>query len=116
MIPRFETVSLAVALTVATVGDAQAKIRNDNGALAGAAILGGALGYLGSNYANQQGYGQPYGRPYGQDGYYHYRVQPYYERPTYYAPPPIYYAPPPPVYYAPPSYVLMPPPSYYGQW
>ncbi len=104
-------VLLAAALSIATVASAQAKVHNDNGALAAAGLLGGALGYLGGNYASQPSYGSGY----GQQGYYP-QPQPYYERPAYYAPPPspVYYAPPPPVYYAPPGYVLVPPPGYYG--
>jgi len=103
---------LAAALAAANVGSAHAKVHNDNGALAAAGLLGGALGYLGGNYASQPSYG------YGQQGYYP-QPQPYYERPAYSAPPPsyyaspppVYYAPPPPVYYAPPGYVLVPPPA-----
>ena len=107
---------LSAALAAATVASAQAKVHNDNGALAAAGLLGGALGYLGGSNATQG-----YGSGYGQQGYYP-QQQPYYERPAYYAPPtyyappppPVYYAPPPPVYYAPPGYVLVPPPGYYG--
>ncbi len=111
------SVLLAAALAAATVASAQAKVHNDNGALAAAGLLGGALGYLGGNYTSQPSHGSGY----GQQGYYP-QPQPYYERPAYYAPPPtyyalpppVYYAPPPPVYYAPPGYVLVPPPGYYG--
>jgi len=107
---------LFTALSIATIGSAQAKVHNDNGALAAAGLLGGALGFLGGNYASQPSYRQSY----GHQSYYP-QPQPYYERPAYYAPPPVYYAPPPvvyqpppPVYYAPPGYVLVPPPGYYG--
>jgi len=109
---------LSAALAAATVASAQAKVHNDNGALAAAGLLGGALGYLGGSNATQG-----FGSGYGQQGYYPQQQQPYYERPAYYAPPPtyyapppppVYYAPPPPVYYAPPGYVLVPPPGYYG--
>lgn len=109
------SIFLAAALSIAVVGSAQAKVRNDAGALAAAGVLGGALGYLGGSYASQPSYGQPYGR----QGYYpqqrpYYPSQPYYEQPAYYAPrPPVYYAPPPPVFYQPPTYVYVQPPGYY---
>ncbi len=54
-------VLLAAALSIATVASAQAKVHNDNGALAAAGLLGGALGYLGGNYASQPSYGSGYG-------------------------------------------------------
>ena len=100
---------LAAALSVVIAGTAQAKVHNDPGALAGAAVLGGALGFLGGGYAGQgQGYGYGGGYSYGPS---YYQPPP----PVYYQPsPPVYYAPPPPVYYPPPGYVLVPPPGYYG--
>ncbi len=45
---------LSAALAAATVASAQAKVHNDNGALAAAGLLGGALGYLGGSNATQR--------------------------------------------------------------
>ena len=114
---------LAAALSVAAIGPAYAKTHNDNGALAAAGLLGGALGFLSGNYYSQPSYGHSsgYGQSYGyqqpsfynqQPGYYN--QQPGYyqpQRPSYYPQPSYYGQQQQPYYATPPGYVLVPSPG-----